>query len=310
MTFELTATWLNGILLLGFTLVPIVTLITTRRADWGTTRAHRYSMRAQLPFGSEAVALSVRRHLRAVMRTNMWALLGVMVLALVTFAVAPWRGSPFFLWGVTLTLLLAVFGGAPLISGLRERLFSPAPIAVRIARGRHMRTSDYLGRWRLLTPTVLLALAMLAVSAVFAAAAWQPGVLHPAEPWMLWLSGIVLLFAIAVFVGTRVGERAVLARPQPASNTLELAWDDSFRADVLSSLRLSAATAAWLSLGTATTTLWVSFAPNAEFLPSFPWWALPFLQVLYTLSEGRMRASLYPEFLTPRTALSARDALA
>lgn len=306
MTFELTATWLNGILLLGFTLVPIVTLIATRNPDSGATRAHRYSVRARLPFGSDEVAQSVRRHVRTVTRTNMWALLAVMVLSLVAFAIVPWRGSPFFLWGVLVLLLLVVLGGAPLISGLRERLFSPAPTAIRIARGRQMRTRDYLGPWRRLTPTVLLALAIVAVVAAFA---WQPVARHRAEPWMLWLCAGALMLAIAVSIGTHLAERAVLAQPQPASNTLELAWDDSFRADVLGSLRLAAASAAWISLGVATTTLWVSFAPNAEFLYSFPWWALPLLQVLYTLGEGRMRESLYPEFLAPRPTLTVGEAL-
>lgn len=306
MSFELTATWMNGILLFAFTLVPIITLIATRAPDSGTARAHRYSMRARLPFGSDEVARSVRRHLRAVIRTNMWALLGVMMLADVTFAVAPWRDSPFFLWGVTVTLLLVVFGAAPVISGLHERLFSPAPTAIRIARGRQMRTGDYLGAWRRVTPNVLLAGGALLVVVAFSV---QPTLSNPAEPWMLWLAAGTMMLALVASVGGHLAERAVLARPQPASNTLELAWDDSFRADVLGSLRLAMSSAAWLPLGVATTILWLSIAPNAEFLPSFPWWGIPCLQVLYAIGEGQMRASLYPEFLAPRPGLTVGEAL-
>lgn len=307
MTFE----WFNAILLACVALIPITMLIVSRRPEWGASRAHRYSVRARLPFGSEEVAAAVRHHLRRLTRSNMWGSLAALALSGVVFLVSPMRDSPFFLWGVTVMLLMAVLAGSSAITSLRSRVFSPAAGAIRIARGQQLRTRDYLGPWRRLAPGALLAASALGVVALIA---W-PALRRGSEQWMLPLALCTLVFALLVFVATRTAERAVLARPQPASNTLELAWDDSFRADTLGWLRLSAAIAAWLPLGLAASIIWLLFLPAqpldlAALAMHFPWWGIPILQLAYSLGEGQMRAALYPPSLSPRPTLTVGEALA
>ncbi|KAF2413680.1 hypothetical protein B1729_07980 [Microbacterium sp. B35-04] len=294
-------TTFNGGVLAGIAAVAVIALIASRGADFGATPAYRTALRARLPFGSEAMALSVRHRTRSLLRANMWGLLATVIAASVVFAATPLSSSPQFLWLVTLSIFLVVLTATAVVVNLRERLFHPAPTAVRVARPRALRVRDYVGRGRRLTPPVLLvaATASCAILAVTAA-------LRPVDRVELVLAYTALGFAVLTAVGGRFAERLVLAQPQPASDTLELAWDDLFRADALSVLRMGAATAAWLPLGCALT-----LSADAWLLPGssdvsalFPWWGIPAIQVLYTLGQGKLPASIYPDFLHPATPAS------
>lgn len=296
-TGDWTVAGFNAFMLVSLTVVALVMLIVSHRSDWGEKGAYRAAVRAMLPFGTEIVAASVRRRTRTEVRAKMWGAIITLVLAVVVFTVTPLSASPYFLWLVTLMLLVGVLTVTAATVSVHERLFSPTPAAVRVARSRRLATRDYLGGLRRRTPDALLALAVVATVLVALA---QSVTAIPTGPAVLTYAG--LGFAVLVGIGTRIAEDRVLDQAQPASNTLELAWDDLFRADALSSLRLGAAMAAWLPLGLATaflaTVVLRPHDPDASLIAGlFPWWGLPVLQVVYLAGQGRLPAALYPEFL-------------
>lgn len=305
----------NIAMLCLFAAVPIVFLIITARSGWGESRAYQTSMRAKLPFGSDAVHQSVRERLRRETRVNMWGLLASVLVVGVLFITTPIASSPFAIWILTLLVVVVVLASGTLIGQLRERLFSPAPEAPRVARLVALTTRDYLGAWRTLTPVVLLIAAGAATAVVTVTAALG---YTPLE--VLLATAGALVFAVAVATTSRFLERRVLAQPQPASDTLELAWDDLFRTDALNSIRMSTAMAAWLPLGIAAAMLLsllidggiALFAPSpppysvpdiGDLMALFPWWGIPALQVMYSLGGGKLSAPLYPAFL--RTPVGA-----
>jgi hypothetical protein len=289
-------TTFNGGVLCGIAVVAAIALAASQRKDFGETASYRASVRARLPFGSEAMAVSIRRRTRTLLRANMWGLLATVAVATAVFVSTPLSSSPQFLWLVTLSIFLVVLTAGSVAVGLRERLFHPAPTAMRVARARALGVADYVGRARRLAPLLLLIAAAASCVAIAVSDAMRPVNFVP-----LTLTYAALAFAVVATIGGRYAERLVLAQPQPASDTLELAWDDLFRADTLSVLRMGAATAAWLPLGLAVTILadaWLLQGPT-DFASLFPWWGIPALQVLYSLGQGRLPDPLYPDFLRP-----------
>ena len=290
--------WFNTIIIAGATLLAAGVLIATNSPEWGIARAHRASVRARLPFGSDEVALTARRHMRRLLRTDMWGLLATCVVAFGVLAFIPGSDSPFTLWMFTGAILL-VAAATSAYTSLRERLFSPAPTALRVARGREMRVGDYIDPLRRHLPSVVLTLATVGTAI---ALTWAS--IGPAHDSSTTLANIVallaaLLIAYSAVAGSRIAERAILRRPQPAANPLQLAWDDLFRADALGGLRLFAALAAWIPFGIAAVMLSqaVGFAgtsPAGSLAWSFPWWGIPLLQVIYTFGSGKLPGTLHP----------------
>lgn len=287
----------NGLLLAVFMLVPIVFLVVTRPADWGAGRVAQMSLRARLPLGAATTERSIRARTRALTRANMWGLLAALAVVASMFVLTPLGASPFFLWFVALAVLLGVMTVSAAVVNTRERLFSPAPTAPRVARAQTLTTADYIGRWRARIPAAVLGGTGLLLAGVVVAVG-----LGAVQPTLLvWLGAAVLLGVAAALVG-RAAESRVLAQPQPATDTLELAWDDLFRSDALSTLRMGTAMAAWLPFGLALSILLRAGLPFASTgweatLGAFPWWGVPVLQLVYTLQQGRLSHRLYPAFL-------------
>ncbi|MDR7185826.1 hypothetical protein J2X85_002862 [Microbacterium trichothecenolyticum] len=295
--FEMSFEAFNAVLLAVFAGVPIVMLFVVRRDSWGTTMVYRMSVRAKLPIDSWDMWRSIRDRSRALVGANMWGLLVSVALMAALLVWTPLGSSPFALWILTLTLVIGVLGVASAIVGVRERLFSPAPTAVRIARPSALATRDYLPGWASQLPRWSLG-AGAAGGAVVTAVSLTGAI----SPTTAVTTVVALAFALVVAVVCRVAERRVLAQPQPATNTLELGWDDLFRADALGALRMSAAMAAWLPLGLAMCALFLAALGFADpgvsrVLQTFPWFGIPFIQVVYTLASGRLPARLYPEYL-------------
>jgi len=286
----------NGGVLCGIAAIALIALVASRRKEFATSTSYRASVRARLPFGTEAMQLSIRHRTATLLRANIWGLLGTVVAAAVVFSSTPLSSSSQFLWLVTLSIFLVVLTATSVTVSLRERLFHPAPTAIRVARVQALRVSDYIGPWRRLTPVFLLAAAAASCAAVAVAHA-----LALIDSVFAVLAYAALAFAALAMAGGRFAERLVLAQPQPASDALQLAWDDLFRADALSALRMGAATAAWLPLGLALTIVGDAWLlPGSADAAAFPWWGIPALQVLYSLGQGRLPDPLYPDFLRPR----------
>lgn len=286
-----------GVLCL-FAAVPVVLLIVTRDRSWGDTRAAAVSRRARLPFGTDAVHRSVRARLRSLAQATMWGMfVGITVAGTVFLTTSLATTNPNAMLILTVLLVVAVISAGNLAAQLRERLFSPVPDAPRVARPVALGTRDYLGPWRTFAPVALLTSAIATTATLVVTTGLD---LTPLGPTLAACAALTL--AIATTLGTRWAERLVLSRAQPASDTLELAWDDLFRADALSTLRMSAAMTAWLPFGMAAALLGaVWFTPQTPELVTLtgalPWLGILVIQQLYSLGTGRLPTALYPEFL-------------
>ncbi|GAA1844266.1 hypothetical protein ACFQZV_10735 [Microbacterium koreense] len=292
----------NALLLALFAVVPIVALVITANPEWGDARVAQLSLRARLPLGQDTTRRSLRQRSRALLRANMWGLLATMlVFGSITF-LTPLGTSPFMGWFLALAILFVVVTGCSAIVTTRERLFSPAPAAPRVARAQTLTVREYVGRWRAALPIVLLVCA--AILGVAAGIAIILGAIP--RSYAPWLAATGALAVAATVAGWAI-ERRILAQPQPASDTLELAWDDLFRTDALATLRMGAAMVAWLPVGLATALLVLAaipFATAESILGLFPWFGIPLLQVIYAIGQNRLAPRLYPDFLRtgPATA--------
>ncbi len=287
----------NLLLLAVFAGVAVVMLFVVRRESWGTAHVYRMSVRARLPIESWDMWRSIRDRSRAIIRANMWGLLLSLTLVAALLVWTPIGSSPFALWILTLALVVGVLGVTSAVVGVRERLFSPAPAAVRIARPSALGARDYLPGWAAQLPLWLVAASILGCTAVTASSLGGSIAAGTAATVC-----IAQAFAALVLVVCRAAERRVLAQPQPATNTLELAWDDLFRADSLNALRMSVSMAAWLPLGLAICVLYLAALGLADpdvsrVLTTFPWFGIPLIQVAYTATSGRLPARLYPQYL-------------
>ncbi|WP_194408769.1 hypothetical protein [Microbacterium cremeum] len=276
--------------------VPAVALVATRGPAYGHTRAHAYSVRARLPFGSELTAGKVASRLRTQMRANMWALLGVMAVTGLLLLNPGVVASPQVIWVVTVTMLMCALSATAVVVNVRGQLFEVAPAAPRVAHVRDLTIRDYLQPWRRLPAPLLL---VAAAGSVVLFGAGEAGGLWRAPSMAAVLIYSSMALALVVAVGTRVIEARVLAQPRRAHDELELAWNDIFRADTLGALRMSTAVTAWLPLGLSASFLIFQAVSATEptvvtFLQQFPWWGVCVLQALLPLGQGTMPAALYP----------------
>jgi len=302
MSFEFDMIWFSVAILCALALIPIVYLIIGRRSDLSAQQAARYAQSSKLPFGTDENYARVRERLGRRGRASMWGIL-IALIVWSPFALwgASWGGSPLFLWLITLSIMIGVLTVSSVIETVREQLRQPRADIPRVAHSRQLTTRDYLQPWRRALAPVTLGAAATAVTAVLAWRIAAPD--RIATDTVLWCVGF-LVFAVSVFVVMRVIERIVLAKPQLASDDLQLAWDDLFRADTLWTLRSAETMAAALPLGMAAATL--TLTPIAVTPPELStlmstWTPLLICaaQVTYSFGLGKMAASRYPATIRP-----------
>jgi hypothetical protein len=267
-------------------LVAIATLIAYARPP-AFEDATKHAQKVGLPFTSDALVDGVQRRLVRRLRAAMVSLLMTVVCA-AGLLVTPVGASVGLFWGVTVTLFCVLVAGSATVLGLHERLFSPAVAGVRVARGRVMHVGDYLDPVRRWIPTGIQVAAAgacvtLAIETIAGHVRMDPN----------WTSSTVTSVAIAALValGARHAEVRVLSTSQPASDPVELAWDDLFRAETLGWLRLSTALTALLPLTLATGAL--VFADSWTTSMWLTWWAVPLLELAY-LPPRRLPKRLRP----------------
>lgn len=289
---------LNIVLTVAMTIIAACVLLVLSGKASAQARADRYSIRVELPYGSERTRVSVTRALRLRTLAGGCAILaGSLVSAALLFT--PLAESPFFIFSTLLpSLVVGTVIGTTLI-GVRERLFHPAPDAPRIARARSMRASDYLDPVRRALPWALAAIALVPLAAVGVSALRTPGRVDAvAAPTV----GVLALVAVTAFALLPRLERLILAQPQPASDTLELAWDDALRAGAIISLRLSCALAAWFVFSLSVVALWLpTDSPWNALAAQLPTWGMIALQFVYPNDGKPLPAPLHPDWL-PRPA--------
>jgi hypothetical protein len=284
---------LNGAFLLMMLMLCVGLVVAMSSKTSAYARADRFSMRVRLPYGSTTTRDSVARRSRVSSLTTAVTMLATTVI-LSPLLLTPVAANPAFPIIVVIPLLVAT-GFASAVVNVRERLFRPAPDAPRVARARALSAVDYLDRFRLMLPWVLAAAAVLAFTALALQWLRQPSRVDDA---FAAAALFALVVTVIVFVALPPVERLVLAQPQPATDTLELAWDDAFRTTALSALRLSAALSAWLACALALGALWLgAHGLFSTFASQVPTWGLIALTFIYPSTGRRLRADLYPEWL-------------
>ncbi|GAA3623521.1 hypothetical protein GCM10022200_02180 [Microbacterium awajiense] len=284
----------NSVVVLVLIGVAVGALLSMRSRTTVLNRADRYSVKSRLPYGTDQTRESVARGLRARANAVTGALLAAGLVAL-PLLFTPLGTNMLFVFFVIVTALVAGGTIATVAVNLRERLFHPAPDAPRVARARRMMTADYLGPARRALPWVLLAAASVAT---FLLAGSQFDERVSTEPMTTTAAFIFACVAAVAFAVLPRLDRLILDRAQPASDTLELAWDDAFRAYALSSLRLSAAIAAWFALAFSLGALCAAYAPPSVFFAmQLPTWGIVALQFVYPNTGRPLPESLYPDWL-------------
>jgi hypothetical protein len=256
-------------------------------------RADRFSQRSRLPYGTEQTRESVVRHMRSAGRAGtIAALIGTLWAS--CLLLTPLATSPVFVFVAVLPVLILT-GAVSAAVSVRERLFQPAPSAPRIARARALGVADYLDPFRRLLPWMLAPAAAVCLTAVCISVTRHPDRLDGVLVFSLLIVSIV---ALATFVAVPILERMVLEQPQPATDTLELAWDDAFRATTLGQLRLALAFAAWIVLALSAGVLWPgSDGSFGGFALQVPTWGIIALQFVYPNTGRRLPHDLYPDWL-------------
>jgi hypothetical protein len=283
-----------NVLIMGTLIVVcVIVLLAVGGKSSAYARADRFSMQVRLPYGSSQTRESVVSRLQAASRARTVALL-IGVLAACPLLATPLATTPLFPL-IAMFPVLIVTSAASAVMSVRERLFHPAPTAPRVARARALGVGDYLDPFRRALPWGLTCSAGVAVAVLVVTWLRAPDQVNPL------LAAIATIFsigALATLIVVPLLEGVVLARPQPASDTLELAWDDAFRATTIGQLRLSMAFAAWMVLACAVAALWVgsgsAFSGLAWQLPTL---GLLALQLVYPGTGRRLQAELYPDWL-------------
>jgi hypothetical protein len=269
----------------------VVLLVSTTSSAYA--RADRFSQQIRLPYGTARTRDSVMARVRSASRASASAMLAG-ILAAAWLLVTPLADTPAFPIYVIFPVLI-VTALVSAVMSVRERLFRPAPNAPRVARARAVGVVDYLDPARRVLPWLLACAAGASIVALGIALARTPervdGVLATA-------AFVLASVAVATLVVVPLLERRVLAQAQPATDTLELAWDDAFRSTTIGQLRLSMAFAAWGVVASSVCAIWIgadgAFSGLAWQLPTL---GLLALQFVYPGTGRRLPTALYPEWL-------------
>lgn len=300
---ERTTLSFNIVMVAIVTVALIVTLVATASRAASYRRADAMSRGLRLPYGTAATRDVIAERSR---RGTLWGIVAAIIGLFVTVPLlaTPLGNETYFLFAVGIPFVVVPAAGVQVVINLRERLFHPAPDVPRVARLRRMYARDYLGRVRLRAPWVFAAVLGVIAVAVLTARSIAPGRLE---------STAVLAFAVVAVIAAaaqtaRPGlARLVLDRPQPAADTLELAWDDALRTGTLSSLSLATCQLSGVAIGVGTIalagpdSLWTAIAMQ------IPTWGIIVPQVIYQGWTGQrpLQPALYPEWLRGPAAVGA-----
>jgi hypothetical protein len=174
-------------------------------------------------------------------------LIGLLACAVALY-VDPSLGTMSFTWLVLCPAMLTGMAAFEVGFSLRNTLFQQNQESSRLARPRATTMVDYVSPWRLrLVPAFGLAAVVLCAAGIVLG---QVDVIDRGT--FIGSPALVMLaVALAVFFFGRAAERRILRHPQPATDPLELAWDDAFRAESFRVLRMFETLVAWLAVAAA-----------------------------------------------------------
>jgi hypothetical protein len=223
-------------------------LFRMRSATYRQRLAASFWRKVGLPMATDEMASAVSRRVGYYgSATPAGGLAGLLGCAVALY-LNPSLGSMSFIWLVLLPATMIGIAAFEVGVSLRSSLFQQDRESSRLARPRATTVSDYVSPWRLLlAPVFVLAAIVLCACGVVLG---QVGVIDTGtfigSPALVMLAVALVVF----FFGLSV-ERRILGHRQPATDTLELAWDDAFRAETLRSLRMFETDMAWLAVAAA-----------------------------------------------------------
>lgn len=267
-----------------------VALLRTRRRASGYRRAGNWAMRTGLPFDPAPLRRSVLRRFRDLEVADAGAALAAAAMSAAAYA-TPVGDSLLFVVVVVLPSYVLTSLVGVLAVTLRERLFHPAPDVPRVARARAMQTSDYLGPRRRAATWVVGVATVVLLAALWVAAA--RGSLAPDATSTAVAASVVIVISLLLCVSLPFIDDVILAQPQPASDTIELAWDDALRANALSCIRLAVAVVGVAGVTLAASALWPD--PTSAFgQAQIVMWGQLILQLIYPPQGFALRPALRP----------------
>jgi hypothetical protein len=230
------------------TVLACYVLLRMRSTSYRQRIAVRFWRKVGLPMATDEMASAISRRVGYQgSAAPVGGLAGLLPCAVALY-LDPSLGSSTFIWLVLLPATLTGMAAFEVGFSLRNTLFQPSKESSRLARPRATTVSDYVSPWRLrIAPIFGLAAVVLCGGGLVLG---QVGVIDqgtfvrsPALV-MLAVTLIVLLLGMAA-------ERRILRHRQSATDTLELAWDDAFRAETFRALRMFESIVAWLAVAVA-----------------------------------------------------------
>lgn len=242
MAFDEVLSWAMLAALFVALAVSLAAIARPKKRDRAVTE---FARRSGLELDNEAVIASVRRRIVSLsVARYLGALIGLTLTAVLILIVPAWRTSQMVLLIGAPLLLLGLTLGAVIVT-LRDSLFTQKSDAPRLARSTVPVAADYVDTRRRLAPTIMLGVAvLLGLVGVGLAASGMPA----GRAYLGSAAVPLLLVALCAWAMGQLLSRRVLARPQPASTTLELRWDDALRADTLLNLAQFVSIVCWVSV--------------------------------------------------------------
>ncbi|GAA5204505.1 hypothetical protein [Microbacterium jejuense] len=297
-------TLLFNILAMGILAVVLIVMLFVMTGNAAAyRRADALSRGLRLPYGTAATRDVIAARGR---RSMVWTLAGAVVglCFTVPFLATPLGDEMYFLIAAGIPLIVVPAVTVQVVINLRERLFRPAPDVPRVARLTRMHVRDYLGRARLRAPWMFAAI-LAAVAVAVVASRW----IAPAsvDDTALVAFAVVTVIAGALQAARPMLARLVLDQPQPAADTLELAWDDALRTGTLSSLSLASCQLSGVAIGLGTIALVGPGSLWAAMAMQLPTWGILVPQFIYQGWNGQLplQPALYPDWLRRPAAVGA-----
>ncbi|MCU1404140.1 MAG: hypothetical protein JWQ43_443 [Glaciihabitans sp.] len=261
-----------------------------RRAAW------QFSRLVDLPLTERIVDPLGRRLARRTVFSGAAGLLSLLVYGLLSRLV-----PDLFALSVASQVLLALFV-AVFSLGLATAAFDQFARVrshdARVARLAAPRLSDYLAPGWLVTAVACTVAGLVAVAIIVPATVSSGSTAPYSSGTNMAFTISLAVVSLVVFAATVLISRRLIGTPQPAANSLELAWDDAMRARALRDLW-----SAPLALGLATLLAALTFGggSNVSFLTGFFFPFLMFSTIVTPLGR-RFQKRLWPE-----TVLRASD---
>lgn len=234
-------------------------------APWRRAFNRRWMQRHALPSTPELATLVEQQRSRRSWALGLGGLLGTAMGVVILVLGRSALPDPLPVW----LLLTAAVAGSGLGVGGHALLVATQRVAgpTRVAQAEAAGLDQYVRRGPLLAIRAAATIAAAALVVAGSLPIWSGSGLGPVVAW----GGVALL--LVGWAGTEVLVRRLVARPQPAESTAELAWRDALRGELVRDLFSIPAVLAMVGSALAAT--------PAAYSLSYPDWAVPVVLGLF-----------------------------